>query len=134
MWSSSPVSKTFNKWHSHGNRRRIRAMVLFLRDHWCKFRKISQRNKLVLNFYLYNNYPNPFNISTTFPIELRNVSLIKVYVYNVLGMQIDVIADNTYNCGHHQLIWQPTMLSSGTYFAIITIDNRTIIKKLTLIK
>jgi len=77
-------------------------------------------------------YPNPFIISEHEVITFDSVpkgAVIKIYTLD--GKFIDKLAAN-YNFSG--IRWRPYQLSSGIYFAVITIDNKTQIAKFAIIR
>jgi hypothetical protein len=93
-----------------------------------------------LEFKLGDNFPNPFNLSTTIPVVIPEKSDVEINVYNVLGNRIKTIYKGTLAPGEHWFRWDGTdnrgyVSSSGIYFYHIS-DNSNInlIKKMTLIK
>ncbi|MFC2170844.1 T9SS type A sorting domain-containing protein, partial [Calditrichota bacterium] len=61
-------------------------------------------------------YPNPFNPTTVTIIDLPQTSFLRVSVHNILGEQIDVLADGQFTAGNHSLVFDGTGLPSGIYF------------------
>ena len=91
------------------------------------------------NFILYQNYPNPFNPETTINFDLPNRSVVNLRVYNVMGKRVKSLLSETLESGNYQFFWDgtdqhSTKVPSGIYFAQITIQNRTKIIKMTMIK
>ena len=72
------------------------------------------------DFALFNNYPNPFNPSTTFKYNLPANSTIDFKVYNVLGQEVFTLIDGNQEAGFHQIQWHGTNrhgvpVASGMY-------------------
>jgi|GEM_PF-5622000 len=62
-------------------------------------------------------YPNPFNIETTFSVEVESDQQIQVELYNMLGKRVKVIYEGFVRAGipHHFMIENDPHLSSGMY-------------------
>ena len=67
-------------------------------------------------FALKNNYPNPFNPTTTIPFQLPEASHVKIVVYNTLGRKVAELTDNDYQAGDHKVTFEGSNLASGIYF------------------
>ncbi len=61
-------------------------------------------------------YPNPFNPMTTVKFSLKEPSLVKAQVFNLLGQKVIDLADMEMNAGHHSLMFNGDNLASGMYF------------------
>ncbi|MBI5401776.1 MAG: fibronectin type III domain-containing protein [Ignavibacteriae bacterium] len=92
------------------------------------------------DFDLGNNYPNPFNLSTTIPVSMPVQSEVEISVYNIIGNQIKTIYKGMLGSGKHWFRWDGTddkgnIISSGIYFYRLS-DNSKIdmIKKMILMK
>ncbi|MBN2091175.1 FG-GAP repeat protein [candidate division KSB1 bacterium] len=77
-------------------------------------------------FYLYPNYPNPFNSSTLIRYALPYPAQVNLTIFNVLGQQVRVLQEGEKNPGHHTLVWNAKdhhnqLVSSGIYFAEIEV-------------
>jgi hypothetical protein len=67
-----------------------------------------------------NSYPNPFNPTTTLRYELTEYSEVHLVVFDMLGRLVnELVSSNQYE-GLHSISWEPTNVSSGTYFARLT--------------
>ncbi len=88
---------------------------------------------------LHQNFPNPFNPSTTISIELTEQELIELSIYNVNGRKITTLAEGTYQIGNHEFRWDGknrsgSNSSSGIYFYRLTTNSSQLSKKMLLLK
>jgi len=67
-------------------------------------------------FALHENYPNPFNPSTTITYNIPEVSHVKITVYNLLGEKVEDLINLPHKSGIHQINFDSKNLSSGIYF------------------
>ena len=67
-------------------------------------------------FVLDQNYPNPFNSMTTIRFGLPEQSHLRITVYNLLGQEVDVLADEIFEAGYSRIFWNASNYSSGMYF------------------
>ncbi|MCK4295383.1 MAG: T9SS type A sorting domain-containing protein, partial [Candidatus Marinimicrobia bacterium] len=56
-------------------------------------------------FYLGNNYPNPFNSSTTFEYELDIASNVEIKIFDLLGREIFITNQGYQNSGLYRFSW-----------------------------
>jgi hypothetical protein len=66
-------------------------------------------------FELYNNYPNPFNPSTTISYSLPAAARVQLKVFNSLGEEVKLLVNEEQNAGIHKVVFQASGLSSGVY-------------------
>ena len=66
-------------------------------------------------FALYQNYPNPFNPETNIKFDLPEASKVRINVYNILGEKVAELLNKTVETGFHQVEFNGSNLSSGTY-------------------
>ncbi len=85
-------------------------------------------------YRLYENYPNPFNPSTTIRFSIPENGLVTLSVYDILGKEISTPINAEMNAGTHEINFDATGLASGMYFYKITVNNFTDVKKMVLIK
>jgi hypothetical protein len=91
--------------------------------------------EVVPNQYeLPQNFPNPFNPSTTIRFSLPQATRLKINVYNMLGELVEKIAEGSYETGYHKVIFNASNLSSGIYIYRLESENFIQTKKMVLIK
>ena len=61
-------------------------------------------------------YPNPFNDAARISFSVPSGALFTLSLYDVLGGEVQPVAQGTCPTGHHTLVFQPRGLSSGVYF------------------
>ncbi|MFN3871957.1 MAG: T9SS type A sorting domain-containing protein [Ignavibacterium sp.] len=72
---------------------------------------------------VFHNYPNPFNSSTNFRIELTEPSTLNITVYNSLGQKIQTIYKGHSESGYKEIKFNAENLSSGIYFYSIEVQS-----------
>lgn len=83
---------------------------------------------------LLKNYPNPFNPVTTIVFELAKTEFVTLSIFNSLGQCIQVLVDQEFEKGVHQLVFDAADLSSGMYFYKIDTQNFTQVNKMVLLR
>ena len=90
-------------------------------------------------YKLFNNYPNPFNPSTTIKYSVPKVSNVKLQVYNMMGQLIKTLVNETKAPGFYSVVWNGTnendsKVASGIYFYRFESENFVANNKMILIK
>lgn len=85
-------------------------------------------------YSLSQNYPNPFNPSTRIEFALPKGEFVDLRLYDILGKEVAVLANGTFESGRHTLDLNLSYLSSGSYFYKINAGQFTDTKKLMLMK
>ncbi len=97
--------------------------------------EVSSTSDLPSEFALSAAYPNPFNPSTTISVALPETSSLTVSVFNVMGQQVATLANDQFNAGQHNFIFDASNLSSGLYFIQANVAGQlNEIQKVTLMK
>jgi photosystem II stability/assembly factor-like uncharacterized protein len=73
------------------------------------------------SYTLKQNFPNPFNPTTTIEFALPFASDVKLSIYNILGQKVITLLNEQRSAGNHSVVWNATdsygsKLSSGIYF------------------
>ncbi len=97
---------------------------------------VSESNKPITDkeFYISNNYPNPFNTQSRFDIFLKAESTLEIKIYNLLGQVVKTIVSEKFNAGFYSFVIDGANLSSGVYLLKAKSNNSTQTKKIVLIK
>jgi hypothetical protein len=74
-------------------------------------------------FELFQNFPNPFNPTTTIRFALAATSLVKLTVYDLLGRELEVLVDEELSPGTYTIPWNASGMGSGIYFYQLRAGN-----------
>lgn len=85
-------------------------------------------------YKLYDNYPNPFNPSTTLRYSIPEEALTTLKIYNSLGREVTTLVNETKPAGIYDVNFSATDLSSGIYFYTLQAGTFTSTKKMILMK
>jgi len=93
----------------------------------------------VLRFELMENYPNPFNPSTTIRYSLAQQGNVTLTVFNTLGQLIRTLVSNSQNAGSYEAVWNGLddagqQVGSGIYFYRLEADNFVQSRKMMFLK
>lgn len=85
-------------------------------------------------YHLEQNFPNPWNPSTTIRYSLLQRSGVSLAVYNTLGQQVATLVKEEQEAGFHEVKFDASGLSSGVYFYQIQAGSFFDTKKLLLLR
>jgi protocatechuate 3,4-dioxygenase beta subunit len=85
-------------------------------------------------YELGNNYPNPFNPSTTITFNLPEAANIKLTVFNAIGQEIAELIKGNIEAGSHSVTFNAENLNSGIYFYKLEAGKFINVKKMILLK
>ena len=125
-----------------------------LMDSWSVYRGTMQRtgvydasvmsvggkeNIVPDKFYVSSNYPNPFNPTTRFYIDVPEAGNLSVKVYDVNGKLVKELIDTYVNKGRVQSRWSgknefDMMSPTGIYFLKVETSSNYHVQKLALVK
>jgi photosystem II stability/assembly factor-like uncharacterized protein len=86
------------------------------------------------DWVLMQNFPNPFNPSTTITFGLPQRAQVRVTVYNTLGEAMSELVNGDMEAGYHEVQFDGKNLSSGVYFYRMQAGSYVETKKLILTK
>ena len=109
-----------------------------MRKHLKKLTDIEDETKVVEVYMLSNNFPNPFNPTTTISWQSPVSGHQTLKVYDVLGNEVATLVNEFRNAGSYEVEFQSTVfspqLASGIYFYQLRVGNYLETKKMILIK
>lgn len=111
---------------------------------------VESEEKIPDEFYLAQNFPNPFNPSTiirfVIPNEVRNLkafpsqtprndnTLVTLKVYDVLGNEVAVLANENKPAGNYEVEFNAAGLTSGVYFYSLIAEGIVQTRKMILLR
>ena len=90
-------------------------------------------------YRLNQNFPNPFNPSTTISFDLPEPARVEIDIYNILGQLIRSFDFNHLPAGNHEVVWNGkdshnNGVPSGIYIYQARLNENTISKQMLLMK
>ncbi len=94
-----------------------------------------------VNYFLAQNFPNPFNPLTKIEFGLKDDGLVQLFVYNILGKKVKELVNEQLSAGYHKVVFDGGNLASGVYFYRLGIRSKEMksnafsaVKKFILLK
>ena len=90
-------------------------------------------------FALHDNYPNPFNPTTTFRFDVPEVSDVTLSIYNLLGQKVRTFNYQNTSAGYHSVTWDATndlgeQVGAGVYLYQLQSKDFVKTRKMVLLK
>ncbi|RPH96682.1 T9SS C-terminal target domain-containing protein [candidate division KSB1 bacterium] len=85
-------------------------------------------------YMLGENYPNPFNPSTTFAYSLKEAGLVTINVYDVSGRVVANLVNENLPAGQYNFSYNAADLPSGVYYYQMKVNGFTATQKMVLMK
>ena len=97
---------------------------------------VEKENDVIpAQFYLDQNFPNPFNPSTEIKFGINEAANVDLRIYDALGREVAVLISNQFmSAGSYNYKFDASNLASGTYVYRITAGANTVSKKMQLLK
>lgn len=86
------------------------------------------------HFQLRQNFPNPFNPSTTIEFLLPTPGYVTLDIFNILGESVQGLLAKHLPAGSHQYNWVAGDLPSGVYIYKLTLGKQALVRKALLLK
>ncbi len=85
-------------------------------------------------FALHQNFPNPFNPTTTIAFSLQKSTEITLEVFSITGQKVATLVNGSKNAGEHKITFDASNLGSGVYFYKLSAGSFSETKKMVLMK
>lgn len=89
---------------------------------------------LPTQFEILNNYPNPFNPTTTLRFALPESNKVQMVIYDVMGRKISTLISQRMEAGYHSIEWNASHLASGVYIVELVAGQHRRTQKIALVK
>lgn len=80
------------------------------------------------------NFPNPFNPTTSIQYHIPASGSVRLDVFNVQGEVVDVLVDGYQTAGDHLVVWHSEGRASGTYFYRVSFGGSSKTRSMVLIR
>ena len=94
----------------------------------------KENDKIPNEYTLHQNFPNPFNPSTTISFSIPEEEFVSLKVFNTLGEEITELLNETKSAGNYSVLFNAEELPSGIYFYKIAAGNFFQTRKMMLVK
>ena len=99
----------------------------------------EQSELIPAQFALHQNFPNPFNPTTTFRFDLPGESEVQLAVYDMLGREVAFLVRENFPAGTHSVKWaglndKGIPVSNGIYYVKFVAGEFLETRKVTLLK
>jgi hypothetical protein len=85
-------------------------------------------------FALSQNFPNPFNPTTSIQFTIPRAGHARLEVFDLRGEVVDVLVDGSTSAGDHLVVWRTDRRPSGTYFYRLSFDGMHTTKAMLLVR
>jgi PKD repeat protein len=85
-------------------------------------------------FFVYNNFPNPFNPTTKIKFDVASSQIVKATIYDIVGKEVARLVEERLNPGTYELTWDAKSAPSGIYFLRFETDEFAVTKRMSLLK
>lgn len=86
------------------------------------------------SYRLYDNYPNPFNPSTTIKFDVPVQSFTSLVIYDVTGKVVQTLVNQNLSAGRYVYNFDGSDLASGVYLYKLTAGDFNNVRKMVLVK
>ena len=86
------------------------------------------------DYVLNQNFPNPFNPSTTIRFSILNNEFVSLKIFNFIGEEVAVLVNEILPSGSYSVNWNAENISSGIYFYTLATNQFRDTKKMILIR
>ncbi|MBU0476059.1 MAG: T9SS type A sorting domain-containing protein [Bacteroidetes bacterium] len=94
----------------------------------------NEEDNLPEQFLLFDNYPNPFNPSTTISYYIPTTTYVILKIYNILGKEIATLVKKEQSSGKYKVKFEANDLPTGIYFYQIKTNKYVQSKKMLLLR
>jgi hypothetical protein len=86
------------------------------------------------SYDLKQNFPNPFNPSTTIRFNIPQTGFVSLKVYDVLGNEVTTLVNEELSANSYEISFNAAGLASGVYFYKLVSGDFVNVKKMILVK
>jgi hypothetical protein len=96
--------------------------------------KFLNGNENVGSYTLAQNFPNPFNPTTSIHYQLPEDGLVTLRIYDILGSVVKTLVNEEKLAGKYEINFNASSLASGVYIYRLNVNDFVDVKKMILLK
>lgn len=106
---------------------------------WSDVMAGAQQTEVPVAVTLHENYPNPFNPSTTIRYDVAEATNVSLKVYDMLGREVRTLVSQAVEPGTYQVAWDGTgeggqLMASGMYLYRLEAGSQVATRTMMLLK
>ncbi len=95
------------------------------------------------SFCLFQNFPNPFNPTTSIQYSINGIANVRLEIFDILGREVTTLVEQEKSKGTYSVSWNAknnagNSVTNGIYFCKLTVKgnnlNRSVVKKMIILK
>ena len=94
----------------------------------------TKQHVLPKDYWLSQNFPNPFNPNTTIQYSIPRADFVVLKVYNLIGKKIATLVQKTQSAGTYRVTFNGELCPSGVYFYQLQAGTFRATKKFVLLR
>ncbi len=94
----------------------------------------EEQKQIPEHFSLHQNFPNPFNPTTTIRYSVSKSVVVSIKIYDVLGREVNTLVNEIKQPGNYNIVFDGSKLVSGVYLCRMRTGDFVETKKLLLMK
>ncbi|NQT62595.1 MAG: T9SS type A sorting domain-containing protein, partial [Candidatus Marinimicrobia bacterium] len=88
---------------------------------------------------MHQNFPNPFNPSTSISFDVHEAGEASLMIYNIKGETVTTLAQGNIQPGSYQVTWdgrdnQGQIVATGNYIAVLSKGNEQVSRNMLMLK
>lgn len=95
---------------------------------------VMEESKVPSSFAMLTNYPNPFNPKTTIRFTIPKTVHVSLAIYTMAGQHVAALVDEEKHFGNYEINYNAENLPSGVYVCRLKYGERSLSRKLVLVK
>jgi hypothetical protein len=138
--SNSPKEYSFTDKPNSGNNFTYRLKQIDFDGKYEYSPEVEVNLEVPVFFSVKQNFPNPFNPTTTIKYALPSMGIVMVDVFNILGEKVTRLVNERKSAGYHEVKWNTAGFASGVYIYMIYVktdegnNDFRAVKKMILLK
>jgi hypothetical protein len=93
-----------------------------------------RKDILLPAFSLSQNFPNPFNETTSIRFSIASTGAVRLQVSDLLGHKTCVLLNERLSPGAYEMTWNAAGWASGLYFCTLSSSQGNLTRKMILLK